>query len=309
MYLNFYLKQLGYDKIPEFLLKYLKTPSLLRLKKIGYFCGMDCASKDIYNFREYISRYDHSLTVSLLTYKLTKEKKATLAGLFHDISTPCFSHVIDYMNKDYEKQESTEEYTEKILNKDTYLLNCLKEDNIRIEDIINFKKYTIVDNDRPKLCADRLDGVILTGIGWTKNLTKLDIKEIVKNMQVFQNEDGEKEIGFKSSSIAQKVLEVSNSIDIYCHSKEDNYMMELLAKITKNSINRKYLLYDELYSYNEQEVFDLIKNAKDEELRTLISHFENIKKEEIHNIENPKIKIRKLNPIANGMRLKSLTEN
>ena len=305
MYLQYYLEQLEYPNIPEFLKKYLEAPSLQRLKKVGYFCGMDYASKDIYNFREYISRYDHSLTVSLLTYKLTKEKKATLAGLFHDISTPCFSHVIDYMNKDYEKQESTEEYTEKILNKDTYLLNCLKEDNIRIEDIINFKKYTIVDNDRPKLCADRLDGVILTGIGWTKNLTKLDIKEIVKNMQVFQNEDGEKEIGFKSSSIAQKVLEVSNSIDIYCHSKEDNYMMELLAKITKNSINRKYLLYDELYSYNEQEVFDLIKNAKDEELRTLISHFENIKKEEIHNIENPKIKIRKLNPIANGMRLKS----
>ena len=55
MYLQYYLEQLGY-----FLVKYLKAPSLLRLKDIGYFCGMDYASKDIYNFKEYISRYDHS---------------------------------------------------------------------------------------------------------------------------------------------------------------------------------------------------------------------------------------------------------
>lgn len=51
------------------------------------------------------------MTVALLTYKLTNDKVATLAGLFHDIATPCFSHVIDYMNGDYENQESTEEYT------------------------------------------------------------------------------------------------------------------------------------------------------------------------------------------------------
>lgn len=137
----------------------------MRLKKVGYFCGMDYASKDIYNFREKISRYDHSLTVSLLVYKLTKDKIMTLAGLFHDIATPCFSHVIGYMNQDYEIQESTEEYTEEILRKDNYLQKCLKEDNIDIDDIIDFKKYTIVDNDRPKVCADRIDGVILTGIG------------------------------------------------------------------------------------------------------------------------------------------------
>ena len=161
--LEYYLNQLNYSQIPLFLIKYLNCPSLLRLKKVGYFCGMDYASKDIYDFKEYISRFDHSLTVALLTYKLTKNKVMTLAGLFHDIATPCFSHVIDYMNEDFLEQESTEEYTEYIMKNDNYLKQCLKEDNIDIHDIINFKKYSIVDNDRPKLCADRLDGVILTG--------------------------------------------------------------------------------------------------------------------------------------------------
>ncbi len=304
MYLKHYLEELDYYKIPEFLLKYLKTPSLLRLKNIGYFCGMDYASKNIYNFREHITRYDHSVTVSLIVYKLTKNKEATLAGLFHDIATPCFSHVIDYMNEDYEKQESTEEYTEKILKGDLYLRKCLKEDNIDINDIINFKKYTIVDNDRPKVCADRIDGVILTGIGWTKDISKKDITKIVKDMDIYQNENNEDEIGFKTQEVAKKVLEVSKNIDIYCHSKEDNYMMELLAKITKKAIREGYIKYDDLYSLNENELFKIIKEKHDIELDTLLLKFENITKEEVTEIEIPKIKIRKLNPLVNGVRLK-----
>ncbi len=304
MLLQYYLEQLNYKELPDFLIKYLQTPSLLRLKKVGYFCGMDYASKDIYDFSEYISRYDHSLTVSLLVYKLTKDKTATLAGLFHDIATPCFSHVIDYMNKDYENQESTEEYTECILRRDKYLQKCLEEDNIAIDDIIDFKRYTIVDNERPKVCADRIDGVILTGIGWTKNIEDKDIKQIVDDLCIFKNEENEDEIGFNTESVATKVLEVSKSIDIYCHSKEDNYMMELLAKITKLSIDKKYISYDDLYWYNEEEIFFLWKGKQDKEFLELIDKFENIKKSDIVMLDIPNIKIRNLNPIINGKRSK-----
>ena len=304
MLLQYYLEQLNYKELPNFLIKYLQTPSLLRLKKVGYFCGMDYASKDIYDFSEYISRYDHSLTVSLLVYKLTKNKTATLAGLFHDIATPCFSHVIDYMNKDYENQESTEEYTERILRSNKYLQKCLEEDNIAIEDIIDFKRYTIVDNERPKVCADRIDGVILTGIGWTKNIEDKDIKQIVDDLCIFKNEENEDEIGFNTESVAAKVLEVSKSIDIYCHSKEDNYMMELLAKITKLSIDKKYISYDDLYWYNEEEIFSLWKGKQDKEFLELIDKFENIKKSDIVMLDIPNIKIRNLNPIVNGKRSK-----
>jgi len=304
MYLEYYLDLLGYNNMPEFLVKYLNVPSLVRLKKVGYFCGMDYASKDIYNFREYISRFDHSLTVCLLTYKLTKNKKMALAGLFHDIATPCFSHVIDYMNQDYENQESTEEKTEEILLSDEYLRQCLIKDKINILDIIDFKKYTIVDNNRPKLCADRLDGVILTGIGWTKNITLDEIKMVVDNLKIFKNELDEDEIGFTSLEIAKKVVEISKSIDIYCHSKEDNYMMELLAKITKLAISKNIITYDELYYYNEEELFEMLKKQGDSQLLVLIDEFENIKESDIPSIELPNVKVRKLNPIVNGNRLK-----
>ena len=303
MYLKYYLQQLGYSNIPDFLPKYLELSSLKRLKKVGYFCGMDYASIDIYNFREYISRYDHSLTVCLLTYKLTHDKAQALAGLFHDISTPCFSHVIDYMNKDYENQESTEEYTEKILKQDLKLQEYLKEDNINIEDIINFKKHTIVDNDRPKLCVDRIDGIILTGIGWTKDITLDDIKQIVNDLKVFKNNEGEDEIGFKSLDTAARVLEVSDNINTYCHSPEDTYMMQLLANITKLAIKQKYITYEDLYNYNEEELFLTLESKNNPELNKLLDSFYHQELSNIPYFEQPKIKNRTLKPLVNNQRL------
>lgn len=304
MLLEYYLNKLNYQDMPSFLEKYLECHSIIRLKHIGYFCGMDYASKDIYNFSEYITRFDHSLTVSLLTYKLTNNKEMTLAGLFHDIATPCFSHVIDYMNEDYENQESTEEFTESIIRNDKYLNACLNKDKIDINNIINFKQYSIVDNNRPKLCADRIDGVILTGIGWTKNINYDDIDRIVSNLTIFKNEDNELEIGFKSLDIAQKVIEVSKSIDLYCHSNEDNYMMQLLAKITKLSIENGLINYNDLFKENEENIFNYFKENKNQKLQELINIFENIKQEDIPSTKLEKVKVRNLYPLVDGKRIR-----
>ena len=302
--LSYYLELLGYFDMPEFIIKYLNCPSLIRLKNVGYFCGMDYASKDVYNFREYISRYNHSLTVALIVYKLTHDKKATIAGLFHDIATPCFSHVIDYMNKDHEKQETTEEYTDFVIENDIWLCHCLEEDGIYLGDIVDFKKYSIVDNDRPKACADRIDGVVLTGIGWTKNISKNDIKNIVMAIRMFKNENEELEIGFNSLEVAKLVLKVSESIDSYCHSKEDFYMMELLAKITKYAIDMNIICYDDLYKLNEKELFNILEESSDLYLKELIMEFKTKKKEDIEDVKVSNVKIRDLNPLVNGERLR-----
>jgi len=303
---NKYLNILNYNSIPNFIKKYLQVPSLTRLKNIGYFCGMDYASKEIYDFSEKISRYDHSLTTALITWNLTKNKISTLSALFHDISTPCFSHVIDYMNKDYNLQESTETYTKDILLKDKELIKYLKEDKIEIEDIINFKKYTIVDNKRPKLCADRLDGIILTSLYWTKELKISSVKEIINDLEIYINENKELEIGFKNYFIANKVYELNKSIDVYCHSKEDNYMMELLANITNIAIKNKIITYEDLYLLDEEILINILKTCNNNKIKKLLKIFENITSKEIPDILLPDVKIRKLNPLVNKKRLENI---
>ncbi len=301
--LNYYKKVLNYEERPEFLKKYENTPSLLRLKKIGYFCGMDYASKDVYSFKEKISRYDHSITTALLTWNLSNNRIETLAALFHDISTPCFSHVIDYMNNDYKKQESTEEFTEQIIKKDEVLTDLLKKDFILVDDIVNFKKYSIVDNNRPKICADRLDGIILTGISWTKNIGKEDIKNILNNIKLYNNENNEYEIGFTDKEIAKKIVFVNKNINKYCHTNEDNYMMELLADITKKAINKGIIKYSDLYVMNEELLINLLSNSVDTNIRNAISLFKIIKRNNIPKIELNNVKDRVINPLVNGKRL------
>ncbi len=298
---QFYLDLLGLQQIPEFLKKYLSVSSLERLKKVGYFCGMDYASKSIFSFKEYISRYDHSVSVALLTFKITQDKLATLSALFHDIATPCFSHVIDYMNGDYINQESTEEYTEQILKKDKKLIKLLKKDSIDLEKIVNFKKFPLVDNNRPKICADRLDGIITSSIAWTQNITKTDIREIINDLTIYKNEEGKEELGFSKIKIAQKILKINQKIDDFCHSKEDTYMMNFLANITKLLIEKNIITYEDLYKYDEEELWHIIKTSKDKKIQEWVKKFETIKT--IPDLNYPEIKKRILNPLVNGKRL------
>lgn len=300
---NYYITLLGYPNIPEFLNKYLTLPSLNRLKDVGYFCGMNYASSNIYNFKEYISRYMHSLSTSLLVYYLTKDKRYTLQALFHDISTPVFSHVIDYMNKDYIYQETTEEFTELILKSDKKLLEYLELDKIPLDNLVNFKFSTIVDSPRPKMCADRLDGIILNGSYWTKTLNKKDIFNIIKSTELYINEESIPEIGFNNITAYNKVVETNDLTNIEMHSNYDNYMMELLANITRHLINKEYIKYEDLYFLTENKIFELINNIEDKEIKEYIFLFKNIKKEEIPLVKQGEIKERKLKPLLNGKRL------
>lgn len=301
--LRIYLGMLAKNGIPDFENKFLFSYSLQRLKSRGYFCGMDFASKDVYKFSEYISRFNHSLTASLNTFNLTQDKTQTIATLFHDVATPCFSHVIDYMNKDYAKQESTEEYTEKIIRSDEHLVKCLKQEGINIDDIINFKQYSVVDLERPKLCVDRIDGIILTGMAWTKNITIQNIDEILKSMKLYTNEFNEQEIGFDSEVVAQLVVGINESIDRICHSSEDNYMMELLATIVRESIKKGIISYDDLYAYREDEIFAKLDSSKDLALKELLKEFRTKKLVDIPKTIIPEVKSREITPLIKGRRM------
>ena len=110
------------------------------------------------------------------------------------------------------------------------------------------------------------------------------------------------EIGFKDLRTAIRVMKINESIDKFCHSNEDNYMMELLAKITRYAINNNYITYDDLYTYGEEELLSYLEKTCDE-LNKLIKLFKNIRKEEMENINLPHVKARIIKPIVNKSRI------
>lgn len=296
-----YWKYLGEEA--TFLEKYRDLDILKRLKNVSRLCGMEYASSHAYNFAFSISRYEHSLATAKLVYKCSKDKSATLAALFHDIATPVFSHVIDYMNRDYLLQESTEKKTYEILNKSPEVKRLLQSDNVDIADVINFKKYSIVDLPRPCLCADRIDNIISDGMTWLNVLSFQDAKEILDDIVIYSNENGALEMGFSSENTALYVKYINDEINKLMHTKKDNYMMLLLANIVKRCIDIGVVDYDELYQIDEPTMVKIIESAisGDDVLHDLWYSFRTI--ETFPDIDIPNIKDRCVNPLVVGKRL------
>jgi HD superfamily phosphohydrolase len=254
---NSYKELLG--SIPEFLYKYLDLDILIRLKDISIFCGMEYGSPYMYDFGVFISRYDHSLNVALITWNLTHDKTSTLASLFHDVSSPTFSHVVDFMNGDLIKQESTEELTSFILLNNKKLNELLNADDVNIYDVINYKNNSIVDTSRPKMCADRLDGIISVSIGWTHIIDYYNLKKIISNLILIPNEDNQLEIGFKNREVGEYLIYINQEYDRMTSGIEDYYMMDLMARILKLCLELGIFKYEDLYILTEHEILDIIE--------------------------------------------------
>ena len=179
-----YFNILSPDGIPDFLFDYIKTKEMQRIGKISLSCGTNRTR--IFNHKFDYSNLDHSVGVALIIWNFTKDKKQTLAGLFHDIATPTFKHCIDFMNGDHQKQESTEELTTKIIRESKQIMDLLNRDGVKLEEVDNYKIYPIADNDTPKLSSDRMEYTFSNGLFFnSKNIWNLDeIRKIYENITV-----------------------------------------------------------------------------------------------------------------------------
>ncbi|MBR3263962.1 hypothetical protein IKF94_01875, partial [Candidatus Saccharibacteria bacterium] len=198
-----YFKILSSDS-PEWLNAYINTKELLTQKYISTTCGT--LYTDLFDSDIFYSSLDHSIAVALIVWHFTHDKKQTLAGLFHDISTPAFKHCVDFMNGDYLKQESTEDLTTDFIRKSQDVMDLLREDDIKIAEIDNYHIYPIADNDTPKLSADRLEYSLSNALFTYKLLDLEEIREIYNDIEIERNESGESELGFKTKSIARKFV-------------------------------------------------------------------------------------------------------
>lgn len=247
-----YLKIFIDKEYPTFIDKYLNTDTLNRLKHITQFCGCDYTK--LYSPLFYFTRFNHSLVVAHMTWHFTHNKKETLVALFHDVGTPCFAHTIDCVFGDCINQESSEKSIIEIMKKDKQLMKYLEEDNISIDSFEDFSNYYILENKSPKLCTDRLDGVLHTSYIWLHTCSLDEIKEVYDNIIVLDNEDGHKEIGFKDIDICNKFVKMVHTYAIELQGNVDKYVMKYISEIVKLAVDRKLLTLEDLYNMNEKDI-------------------------------------------------------
>ena len=250
-YLNIFID----NNYPDFINKYLTTSTLNRLKHITQFCG--CDYTNLYSPLFKYTRFDHSLVVAHMTWHFTHDKKETIAALLHDIGTPCFAHCIDYVFGDYINQEAAEKSIIEIINKDKKIQMFLKEDNLSIKDLDNYSNFQILENKSPKLCTDRLDGVLHTCYIWLHTHSLEQIKEVYDNMTILKNEEGNPEIGFNDIEIAEKFASMIFNYAKELQGNTDKFVSKYISEIVKLSVKRKLISLEALYTKKEEDLCNI----------------------------------------------------
>ena len=295
---------------PEWLNDYIETKELLKQKYISVTCGT--IYSDLFESEFFFSSLDHSVAVALIVWHFTHDKKQTLSGLFHDIATPVFKHCVDFLNGDYMTQESTEDLTSKIISNSKEIMELLKRDNIKLEEVEDYHIYPVADNDTPKLSADRLEYSLSNAL-LTYKLSNIDeIKKIYNDVVLDKDEDGTLELSFKSKETALEFVKITSKLSIIYREDRTRYSMQLIADIIKKLNEDGLITKEDLYNKKESEIIEIIENSKYKEIFNIWKNAKNVKvskeKPETVYFVHHGAKIRYIDPLVNKKRISSISE-
>ena len=295
---------------PEWLNDYIETKELLKQRYISVTCGT--IYSDLFESEFFFSSLDHSVAVALIVWHFTHDKKQTLSGLFHDIATPVFKHCVDFLNGEYMTQESTEDLTSKIISSSKEIMDLLKRDNIKLEEVDDYHIYPVADNDTPKLSADRLEYSLSNAL-LTYKLSDIDeINKIYNDVILDKDEDGTLELSFKSKETALEFVKITSKLSIIYREDRTRYSMQLIADIIKKLNEDGLITKEDLYNMKESEIIEIIENSKYKYIFNIWKNAKNVKvsKEKPENVYfvHHGAKIRYIDPLVNKKRISSISE-
>lgn len=303
--------------------RYIQTKTMKRLEGKGVFCGMDYVNIKKLRPIEYYSRLEHSKNVAYTASTLYKDEreeffKTALAGLFHDVGTKCFAHANSFKTGDILKQENDELDVKSILLKDEELITYLQEDGIKLDDVIDYSKYPILDKPIPALCMDRLDGGVLgTCLFWAHTHSFEEIEKLWSMVGYLESINGmcvdltsERCRNFTGEMVLSEGENTAwfedffKAINIYSSlllSKESRYMMEILG-LTLNYYEDMGIIDEHsLFYLSEKENIDNILGSKYRDVWLDVTSFDKVRY--VKDIDQglsfiSKPKIRQCNPLV-----------
>lgn len=253
---------------PSFIDKYCALPILRRLDGISLLCGTDWTP--LFHNHFMYSRLDHSIGTALITWNFTRDIRQTLASLFHDISTPAFSHVTDFKNGDALTQSSTEDINSRMIDEDKDLQSLLASDGIKTEEINDYHTYPICDNEMPGLSADRLEYMYPSGAALDGTWTIDEIRENYRHIIPLKNEMNLQELGFDDEEACLKYTKKFIDVSLILQHNEDKIAMQLMADILTAAEKEGLATQRDFYALSESE---LIKRFDDYSAKNPSSNF------------------------------------
>ena len=250
---------LYHNGIPKVLQDCMAAPCVQRLRDVGMNCGCEYTSFPRFAGLLPYSRFDHSVGVGLIVWHFTGDEKQTVAGLLHDIATPVFAHVVDFLRGDYLVQESTEDGTRAVIEADAALQGTLTAHGLTTDDVCDYHRYPIADNDSPRLSADRLEYTLGNLLNY-RIRTPEEVKAYYADLSVGTNEDGVPELVFSDAKIAEDFAFASLECSKIYVSDEDRYAMQMLSELLRDAIAADVLSEADLSSTEPQVIAALLND-------------------------------------------------
>lgn len=245
------------SSFPPWLHPWTATPAMQRLKEIGMNCGLEYTRYPIYrHLTKPYSRYEHSVGTALIVWHFTQDQAQTIAALLHDLSTPVFAHVIDFLNEDHLTQESTEGPTRLLIEQSPELRQLLKESGLSVGQVCDYHQYPIADNDSPQLSADRLEYTLGNALAF--QAYPLDrLRAIYADLIVAHDEHGQPELVFRSFDRAREFARLALINSWIYVADEDRYAMQRLADLIRSALHRRVLTLEDLMTSEPQVIAKL----------------------------------------------------
>lgn len=248
-----------HPEIPAFLREFAQTPPLRRLRDVGMNCGCEYTRFPRFTNCGPYSRFDHSLGVALILWHFTGDIAQSLAGLFHDVATPVFAHVVDFLHGDHLRQESTEEGTEEWIAGNRECRRLLKQYGLTLEQVSDYHIYPVADNPAPALSADRLEYTL--GNLWNYRFESLDtVRQFYEDLTVGQDERGKTELVFRTPELAGAFMRAALQNSRVYVADEDRFAMETLARILRTAVDRGVLSERDLWTTETEVIAHLEKD-------------------------------------------------
>lgn len=234
------------------LIELINSPTLLRLKGVSQQ-GMPSE----FYCREVFSRFEHSIGVFLLLKRLRAGLNEQIGGLLHDISHTAFSHVVDWVIGDPSKEDHQDNIFLEFLKK-SEIPSILDKYGVDVDKISDLESFTLLEQDAPSLCADRIDYSLreLVNLGYNE-----EAKIIIDNLRTINGQ-----IVFKSKEIAEIFAKKYAMLQReYWAGNESRARYYILAEILKIALKEKYLSLEDFYKTDE-EVLDILSKTKKKEI-------------------------------------------
>jgi HD superfamily phosphohydrolase len=268
-----------FDITEPVLIELIDSPAIQRLKGIHQF-GMP---QRFYPYPGF-SRYEHSLGVMLVLRKLGADIEEQAAGLIHDVSHTAFSHLVDWVMGDREKEDHQDKNLQKIVSLST-IPEILQKHSLDSEKVTDIKQYSLLERPAPYLCADRIDYSLREFYTWANPaIVSQCIGDLV-------NHNGQ--IAFKTKDSAEKfAYTYAKCQKEHWGGAECTVRWELLTRALKIGLEKGFVKPDDFYNEDEY-LIGKLQESKNSDATQILSALKKPSLNLNENRINPQFDLRK----------------